>query len=225
MAFYIFIEVIMTIITKTLLLSSGKTQMGSIFIWKRRTISFENYYVDALMTSLLALPYSNVSSRCNTTHYQPVCWTSQAIRWSHFISLAKRQKQKTERTRMLSNIALLPFDAPLKRNQWGFNQIVKQAKSENHDFFMKDSMLNDVLCVMPKLDNPRIIRQSGAFFLFGCDEKKSKPATLSIPKYKIQIKKRRKKKILSELDSLGINESTLFPEIENVAHFLLRHRA
>lgn len=126
---------------------------------------------------------------------------------------------------LLSNIALLPFDAPLKRNQWGFNQIVKQAKSENHDFFMKDSMLNDVLCVMPKLDNPRIIRQSGAFFLFGCDEKKSKPATLSIPKYKIQIKKRRKKKILSELDSLGINESTLFPEIENVAHFLLRHRA
>ena len=108
---------------------------------------------------------------------------------------------------LLSNIALLPFDAPLKRNQWGFNQIVKQAKSENHDFFMKDSMLNDVLCVMPKLDNPRIIRQSGAFFLFGCDEKKSKPATLSIPKYKIQIKKRRKKKILSELDSLGINES------------------
>ena len=95
---------------------------------------------------------------------------------------------------LLSNIALLPFDAPLKRNQWGFNQIVKQAKSENHDFFMKDSMLNDVLCVMPKLDNPRIIRQSGAFFSSAVTKRnQSQPHSLS-PNTRFKSKKDGKKR-------------------------------
>ena len=75
-------------------------------------------------------------------------------------------------------------------------------------------------CVKPKLDNPRIIRQEGAFFIFGIDVAKNKPAHFNYEYESYIISKSDKSKILKQLDSLGINESTLFPEIEHVAKHL-----
>ena len=36
--------------------------------------------------------------------------------------------------------------------------------------------LERVFCVLPKLNNPRILRQSGAFFIFGIDGNKTRTA-------------------------------------------------
>lgn len=43
-----------------------------------------------------------------------------------------------------------------------------------------------VFCVKPMFDNPRIIRQSGAFFLYGINGNKTKPAKLDF-NYKAYI--------------------------------------
>lgn len=77
-----------------------------------------------------------------------------------------------------------------------------------------------VFCVKPMFDNPRIIRQSGAFFLYGINGNKSKPALLDFD-YKIYIiNKTQKKKIRKQLEALGIDKSTLFPEVEHVAEHI-----
>lgn len=79
--------------------------------------------------------------------------------------------------------------------------------------------LNKVICVKPLLDNPRIIRQDGAFLLFGIDKEKTKPAQLddSTAIERIRISSAKKKELANQLESLGISKATMFPEIEQVA--------
>lgn len=81
--------------------------------------------------------------------------------------------------------------------------------------------LAKVLCVLPKLDNPRIIRQHGAFFLFGiADGEKDKMAALEVATITMRIPSAKKEEVLKQLDQLGINEKFCFPEIDKVAHYL-----
>lgn len=79
--------------------------------------------------------------------------------------------------------------------------------------------LQKVFCVKPRLDNSRIIRQEGAFLLFGCDGQKIKSATLSTENIsaKFVISKDAKKELREHLEKLGISKATLFPEIDQVA--------
>jgi uncharacterized protein YegP (UPF0339 family) len=88
--------------------------------------------------------------------------------------------------------------------------------------------LNKVVCVKPEMDNPRIVRQDGAFLLFGMNYEKRMPAT--IPEHyihtpgsgRIIIKSEDKEKIISELESLGITAGNVYPEIEHVANHIKR---
>jgi len=79
--------------------------------------------------------------------------------------------------------------------------------------------LGRVICVKPMLDNPRIIKQEGAFLVFGVDDGKSKTATLEDRSVieKITINRDKKKEIATQLEALGISRATMFPEIEQVA--------
>jgi hypothetical protein len=79
--------------------------------------------------------------------------------------------------------------------------------------------LERVVCVKPLLDNPRIIRQEGAFLLFGCDKTKDQPAKLKDTTIvaRLTIKRDEKRNLLDQLDVLGISRATMFPEIEHVA--------
>ena len=105
----------------------------------------------------------------------------------------------------------------------------------------------EVQCVLPKQNNPRLIAQQGAFLLFGFkDVASDKTATPIVPdemygkfqiitqyengqviekqqssqKAEIIIKGSEKQKILDELKILGISNSTMFPEIDNIANEL-----
>jgi len=84
--------------------------------------------------------------------------------------------------------------------------------------------LNSVVCVKPKLDNRRIVKQSGAFFLFGMGKAKTDSIRIHDryrPEIKhIEIPRHSKSNLLKELETLSISEATLFPEIDNVARFL-----
>ena len=79
---------------------------------------------------------------------------------------------------------------------------------------------NKVICVSPKLNNPRISHQQGAFFLFGIDDTKSQPAHLGVVPRRIIISSAHKSEILQELSTLGINKSTLFPELDKVLSYI-----
>lgn len=76
-----------------------------------------------------------------------------------------------------------------------------------------------VVCVKPLLDNPRIIRQEGSFLLFGCSGKKQEPAALpdSAIVCRLKISRNHKRSLRNQLQSIGISQATLYPEIEQVA--------
>lgn len=86
--------------------------------------------------------------------------------------------------------------------------------------------LQSVVCVRPKLENPRIIRQDGAFFLFGVDGSKATGASVpsryiaSAAEKRMLIIGSEKPKIRGQLEALGISKSTVYPEIDRVAEYL-----
>jgi hypothetical protein len=82
--------------------------------------------------------------------------------------------------------------------------------------------LRKVICVRPRLENPRIIRQEGAFLLFGCDRHKQRPAALpdDTVMARLVINRNEKQDLLDQLKTLGISRATLFPEIDEVASYI-----
>jgi len=80
--------------------------------------------------------------------------------------------------------------------------------------------IEKVFCVLPKLDNPRIMKQAGAFFLYGIKGKKSEHAILNQVPRRIIINKVGKINLLKELKVLGVDKSTLFPEIDHVMEII-----
>jgi hypothetical protein len=82
--------------------------------------------------------------------------------------------------------------------------------------------IESVVCVKPKLDNPRVIRQDGAFLLFGINSNKSQCATFPQDWIfsRFTVKAKEKEKILRQLASIGISKAKLFPEIDMVSQFI-----
>jgi len=86
--------------------------------------------------------------------------------------------------------------------------------------------LQRVVCVKPLIDNPRLARQDGLFFLFGINGTKQKPAL--IPEdwvvrpdgKRLVIRASDKINILSQLQKVGISKQKLFPEIDMVSQFI-----
>lgn len=125
-----------------------------------------------------------------------------------------------------SYIKLIP---PKKR----FLHFIKREKSYFVDKIDSKKDVQKIVCVRAKLNNPRIIRQSGLFFLFGMGNTKGEPITFSeytnsfakgyrsaiqaITTPKILISGQAKKDIKEELRTLGISKDTLMPEMETVA--------
>lgn len=133
---------------------------------------------------------------------------------------------------VVSNIARRPHDFSIKSikglakstfNKEGEIQyLLHEIRSEKPHFsaVIDSKHIEKVFCVKPKLDNPRIIRQEGAFFIFGISDDKTQCAKFDFIYESYIISKSEKQKILNQLEALGINESTLFPEIDHVARHL-----
>jgi FRG domain len=80
--------------------------------------------------------------------------------------------------------------------------------------------------VIPKMSNRRIIAQSGAFIIHGLEEPMLSGdrvrSARSIPSNQIIIPQAAKATVRRELEALGINESTLFPELDRAASYIVR---
>lgn len=133
---------------------------------------------------------------------------------------------------IVSNIAKRPVDFSIEKyrdsdcedfnSQTDIACLLHEIKCEKPHFqnVIDSKDIERVFCVKPMFDNPRIIRQSGAFFLYGIDGCKSKPAILDFEYKMYIIGKAHKKKIRKQLEALGIDKSTLFPEVEHVAEHI-----
>lgn len=137
----------------------------------------------------------------------------------------------SDTTSCISNLTRLPKqskdhlnvrDQDVKK----FNELapVKQLLhfiKEEKPFFeprLKLEDLSSIICVKGKHTNSRIAFQSGAFLLFGHDATLAENGTLEIGIKRIAVTN--KETILQNLDQLNINESTVFPYIENSAKYL-----
>lgn len=95
---------------------------------------------------------------------------------------------------------------------------------------IKADHLQSVIFVKPMQDNARIMRQDGAFLLFGVLENKNKPAIVeksytdiqigASEKFKLIINANEKQKMILQLESLGINTGKIYPEIETVSQYI-----
>ena len=126
---------------------------------------------------------------------------------------------------VISNLAKVKADFNFndKEQRSRFVHTIQSEKPYFHDKIGATD-LQKVICVKPKLDNRRIIKQSGAFFLFGMGQLKI-DSKLIRDEYRpsikhINIPKASKVNLLKELETLSISKATLFPEIDHVAHFL-----
>lgn len=117
---------------------------------------------------------------------------------------------------ILSNLSKCPINFTFDKDKNYLVYDIKQDKPNFNGEYLEADALNDVLCVLPKLNNDRIIRQNGAFFIFGMGASKDKHAEFKDKPIIIKIKAECKKEILKELQILGIDESTLFPETDKI---------
>ncbi|MFV9683118.1 FRG domain-containing protein [Pseudomonas sp. NY15367] len=132
----------------------------------------------------------------------------------------------------ISNISRLPKEdkdkLKLSLSQGEFNQseeaqrLIHLIKEEKPYFLDRiiPSDLEAIICVKGKMNNNRILSQAGAFLLFGKGAVLPEEGNDSIGIERVDINKTAKQKILQELDSLNINESTAFPYIENSAKYI-----
>lgn len=120
------------------------------------------------------------------------------------VSNSKGEEEEDEEIRAFNNINVV------KR----LLHEVKKEKPAFENVINPNDLLNNYF-VLPKKDNPRIIKQSGAFILYGLNEKKGQ-------KYykKIIIPKDKKQAILEQLRCFGISKATLHPELYKVSEYI-----
>lgn len=128
----------------------------------------------------------------------------------------------------IANLARLPQSEKdeIKFEEKGFNEqppirrlvhFIREEKPFFEAAIIPDD-LRKIICVKGKKSNDRIASQSGAFLLFGLDAVFDEIGTPEIIVSRITVNN--KKSILKELDMLNINESTVFPYIENSAKYV-----
>lgn len=97
---------------------------------------------------------------------------------------------------------------------------IKEEKPHFKDKISPDD-LKKTIFIKGKLSNSRISSQSGAFLMFGHDAVFPEGGDSVISVERMTIHNSYKNKIIKELDTLSINESTVFPFIESSARYIV----
>ena len=96
-------------------------------------------------------------------------------------------------------------------------------KAEKPYFLPKIELsdLKGIFAVRPKQTNQRILAQQGAFLIFGLRPSLRDENEFGIEVVRIKVPASAKQSLLNELDGININPSTLFPEIESAAKYIM----
>jgi hypothetical protein len=121
-----------------------------------------------------------------------------------------------------------PFDKNKVIKIFNENEVLKRL----HQFIRSEKpyflpIINPIDLAMPyfvhpKLSNRRIVAQAGAFIIYGLTGFNSRILTKGIVETRINIPSTAKSNLRKALDMIGINESTLFPEIDKAANVIIR---
>jgi hypothetical protein len=129
--------------------------------------------------------------------------------------LANLCKLTNEEERIDSNLSDKAFN-----EQPTIKRLLHEIRQDKPDFasHIDPGETEGVVCLRPRMNSPRIIRQDGYFFLFGFkDEKKNyskmKADWILDP---VVIPAESKKAILFQLDKMDINVGFVYPEMERV---------
>lgn len=156
-----------------------------------------------------------------------VCY-SNSDKIQMLAKLPELKKEKQYRLRNLSYFYSFNKKYPQKSNRTYSDEVVEKfyhIVERDNNGFTREMIPFDLLkpqFVLPKKDNPRILKQDGAFIISGVDLNENE-SDMKIRKYLIEelkVSSKKKKEMLRILDSLGINQATLFPEVEKVAAYL-----
>ncbi|ATA73437.1 hypothetical protein CGC49_09225 [Capnocytophaga sp. H4358] len=138
-------------------------------------------------------------------------------------NLIKQVKYKLTETLWIKNRTFID-DEISEINEYYFGYLLHYIKEDKSYFkpIIDPNDIGKVFAIKPKLDNPRIVRQHGAFLIFGVKENNKEMPQVPSEwiKTKIGIDAKSKEDILKELFQLGIDKSTLFPEIDKVAEYI-----
>lgn len=106
--------------------------------------------------------------------------------------------------------------------QPSIQRLVHQIREEKSYFAPKirPDDLRSIVCVKGKRSNDRISSQSGAFLLFGLGAVLDEEGDDNVSISRIRVPIANKASILEELDQLNINDSSVFPYIENSAKYV-----
>lgn len=115
-----------------------------------------------------------------------------------------------------------PFPNKLNYSLTSHKKFLHFIKEEKPYFqnLVKPSDLNRVICIKSKLNNKRILAQTGAFLLFGLKAKMNERSDSDYQIHRIRIADSAKSKILKDLDLININLRTIYPTLENTAKYL-----
>jgi hypothetical protein len=126
---------------------------------------------------------------------------------------------------LIANICERPAEFSVD-DEFGLEKLIRgitereKPNFEYAQYYHDRNLFNQVLCVRPRWNNPRIIRQDGYFLLFGINEIKTKPAEIN-PAWQLDeiiIPGGNKESLLEELDFLNVNESFFFPDYKHLAN-------
>lgn len=101
--------------------------------------------------------------------------------------------------------------------------LLHEIKDEKPYFapVIKKEHLESIWCVKPLLNNRRIIKQDGAFLLFGIDGSKEKLASYKPGDFEPKVFRVTKKpELRRQLALLGVSKDKIFPELDTTAQYL-----
>lgn len=142
--------------------------------------------------------------------------------------LAELKRNDQKQLRRLAYRYMLKNKFPQSSNGRYQNNIIERyyhSIKRNNGAFEREMVPFDILkpiFVQPNKDNPRILKQDGAFIISGLDMDEFE-SDMKIRKNiitEITIESKFKKQILKELEIVGVNQATLFPEVDKVADYL-----
>jgi len=124
--------------------------------------------------------------------------------------------------RPLDKTALVKFNA-----EEIVRELVHKIRNEKpyFDNVIKHQDLGRSFFITPKLDNPRLIRQSGAFIISGIEGAKYSPSNeiFSIERNarkRIIISQKLKNQIIKSLDTFNISSGSMFPDLSEVSRYI-----
>ena len=102
-------------------------------------------------------------------------------------------------------------------------RLLQFIKSEK-PYFLPEIRRKDLdwpIAIKPRLTNRILLAQQGAFLLFGLKTALSDENSAGFSITRMRIPASSKRKIRETLDRIGINPSTMFPEIESAARYII----